>query len=329
MTHKEQLPTLLLKKATKFTGTCQHIDHTHKALGHNIPSIESKTQLTSAFWSLIDGIEIYNQQGRSREIQAMAEACRTIVGPWLFRSPYFWRSYYKPHGYAGDFRIIEWTYDLENNPCDDPSEPGIVNCLNYLFKTFPCVQNVWDRRNWLYQLLKAELSRTHGRLRVLDIACGGARYIRDFLSGTPDVSNIHVVLVDQDAASLAFCQREALRPWLDRITMVQTPITSFPKAIPAGSFDVVISAGLFDYLGDRVAKNLIEQMVYLTAPGGVVGITNFHPKDLTRLVREWLVDWWVISRDEKEVANLFSDPHLVELRQSQNNGLVFAARRMQ
>ena len=108
--------------------------------------------------------------------------------------------------------------------------------------------------------------------------------------------------------------------------MVQTPITHLPTVIPTGNFDVVISAGLFDYLNDWLAKKLIEHMVSLTAPGGVVGVTNFHPKDSSRLVREWLVDWWMIFRDEKEVTNLFSEPHLVQVSRSENLGLVLATR---
>ena len=54
--------------------------------------------------------------------------------------------------------------------------------------------------HWLSGLLEEELNKT-GALKVLDIACGGARYIRDFLESAENTCNISVTLLDQDPAA--------------------------------------------------------------------------------------------------------------------------------
>ena len=136
--------------------------------------------------------------------------CRDILGGWLFRSRYFNRSFHKPHGYAGDFMIIEWIYDLETDGCEDPAQPGIVNCLDYLYSTIHAVVSVQQRRRWFSRLLHAETRPGRRSLRVLDVACGGARYIRDFLAATDDASGMQITLVDQDVAALAYCRTRSL-----------------------------------------------------------------------------------------------------------------------
>jgi hypothetical protein len=48
------------------------------------------------------------------ELVALRQLVREELNPWFLRSRYWSRSYLKPHGYAGDFRMLEWVYDLEH-----------------------------------------------------------------------------------------------------------------------------------------------------------------------------------------------------------------------
>jgi SAM-dependent methyltransferase len=251
---------------------------------------------------------------------------RRIVGPWLDRSRHFNRSYHKPHGYAGDYRMVEWMYDLEGDPCADPTQPAIVNCLDYVFATVHSVRGVWERRHNFARLL-AEEHRRHGRLRLLDVACGGARYTRDFLEGLPDAGDVEVTLVDQDPAALAFCRTVSLAPWADRLTTLSLPVTRLAEAVPAGAFDVVLSAGLFDYLDDGPARALLAHMAALTAPGGLTVVANFHPGDPSRAVKDWLVDWPLVFRDEAALASLFPDPARVVTDRPGGGTLVYGTAR--
>jgi 2-polyprenyl-3-methyl-5-hydroxy-6-metoxy-1,4-benzoquinol methylase len=311
----------------KFAACVEQADRELRRAGAEPPVAKLKATCAAAFWSMMGVIDRADASGHNGDAAALREECRALVGPWLFRSRYFNRSYHKPHGYAGDFRMVEWMYDLEEDPCEDATQPGLVNCLDHVFSTVHSVCSVWERRHRFAALLEQECRRNGGKLRILDVACGGARYIRDFLSRLEDTSGVEVTLVDQDPAAIAYCRTQSLRPWASRLTTQSAPIKRLSDVLPAGSYDVVLSAGLFDYLDAGQGKVLLSHLVALTAPGGVTAVANFHVQDPSRTVKEWLVDWPLVLRDEAALAALFPDPSSVEAVQSENKALVYALAR--
>ena len=247
--------------------------------------------------------------------------------PWLFRSRYFNRSFHKPHGFPGDFWIIEWIYDLEGISDGEPTQPAIVNCLDYVFSTLPSVQSAWERRRYFAQLLTNEHRRKAGRLRILDVACGGSRYTRDFLSTLTDDSKVEITLLEQDAAAVEYCRTVSLSQWISQLTIHCDPVDRLCEAVAGRKFDVVISSGLFDYLDNKQAGQFLVDMLAHTAAGGIIAVANFHPADPSRAVNEWLVDWPLIYRDESALSALFPKSALVETAQSQNKALAYASAR--
>jgi SAM-dependent methyltransferase len=309
-------------------GLAQYFQDTDRGMrrdGTTVRSAELKEGVASRFWELVRAIDRLDGGGDDKEL--LRSQCRDILGAWPFRCRFFNRSYHKPHGYAGDFRMIEWMYDLEGDPCADPTQLGIVNCLDHVFATLPCVRSVWERRHWLSSLLRVEYRHRGGRLSVLDVACGGARYTADFLSSVPDARGVELTLVDQDPAALEYCRTVSLSRWRSQLTTRCLPIHRFPAAPGGGPFDVVISAGLFDYLDAAAGAGLLAYLVGMTSPGGVTAIANFHPADPSRHVRDWLVDWPLILRGKAELAALFPEPARVATSPSDNGALSFALAR--
>ena len=231
-------------------------------------------------------------------------ALRAALGPWLWRSRLWQRAAWKPHGYAGDYQMLELMYDLEGSRFDDPTQPGLLNALDSLLTTLHCIRDLWHRRRFYRALLQTEYQRRGGALRVLDIACGGARYTADFLAGLEDVDGVTITLVDQDTSALAFCQRSALAPWLDRVRFVSLPIHELPQRLTDGGYDVVLSTGLYDYLDAPTARALSAHLAGLLAPGGVLAVSNYTPLDPSRHIRAWVTDWHVIERDAPTLAGL-------------------------
>jgi SAM-dependent methyltransferase len=313
----------VIEAAQGFVRQAEATDRALRRQGDTVPSSETRQTLAASFWALVAALDQYEQAGGS-DPEALGRRCRDIVSGWLFRSRYFNRSYHKPHGYAGDFRMVEWMYDLEGNDCADPTQPGIVNCLDHLFSTVHSVQSLWERRRWLLHLLRGEYQRRGGRLRVLDIACGGARYVADFLAAVPDTADVHFTLVDQDPAALAYCRTTSLARWLPRLSTHCLPIKRLGETVHQGEFDVVLSAGLFDYLDEAPARHLLAHLGAVTAADGVLAITNFHPLDPSRLVKQWLVDWPLVYRDERACLGLFPDPAQAQVRRSDNGALLYA-----
>lgn len=252
----------ILDGARSFVQNLTRTDRDLRRMGATVPSTEVKEQLAAHFWSMIASIDQFAQEYRGTpEEAAVCRECREIVGSWLFRSRYFNRSFHKPHGYAGDFHIVEWMYDLEGGSCADPTQPGIVNCLDYIFTTVHSVQSVWERRRQFAQILRRAYEENGKRLRILDVACGGSRYTADFLTAVEDAERLEITLVDQDPAAIAFCRMKSLKQWTSRLTTYCIPIRRLAETLTSGNFDVIIAAGLFDYLDETCGRGLVDHLI--------------------------------------------------------------------
>jgi extracellular factor (EF) 3-hydroxypalmitic acid methyl ester biosynthesis protein len=320
------LPKLDLPRlAQRLADELGEIDRQLRYAGQTVPSPEIKTDVARRFWAFADlAAELEADGAAGGDVRAR---CRDILGRWLYRSRYWNRSFHKPHGYAGDYAMIEWIYDLESDRCEDPTQPGIVNCLDFLYSTADAVPALWHRRRWFADLLRAEHQRRGGELRVLDVACGGARYMRDFLMTAGDVSRVAITLADQDAAALAFCRGRSLVQWNAQIETVPSSIVKLAGRLAERRFDVVISAGLFDYLNEAVATRVLGQLASLLAPGGVVAFSNFHVGDGSRLLKDWFLDWPLVYREDRECAALMPAALAVATARSENRALVYATGR--
>jgi extracellular factor (EF) 3-hydroxypalmitic acid methyl ester biosynthesis protein len=74
-----------------------------------------------------------------------------------------------------------------------------------------------------------------------------------------------------------------------------------------GKFDLIYSAGLFDYLTDAVAEKLVASMAAMLKPGGKLLIGNFAPSCCGRGYMELFLDWKLIYRNADQLRNLFGD----------------------
>jgi SAM-dependent methyltransferase len=254
---------------------------------------------------------------------------REVLMPWLLRSRLWNRSYAKPHGFAGDYRIVEWMYDLEADPCNDPTEPLVVNLLDGLFKSVHSVKAMWDRRGWFAGLISARVGHGAAPVCVLDVACGGGRCVRDVMDhhGTRAV---RATFVDQDSTALSFVASWLPPSALSTSRLVCAPVRRLAELVPGrgahalGSFEVAMSTGVFDYLDDDSARALISQMSAVTRPGGTVAICNFGPEDGSRIVKDWIVDWPLTYRTSEQLRRLFPEGMSPSVTRSPDGGLHYA-----
>ncbi len=319
-----------LSAADEFVAYALGFDRDHRRAGRTVPEAPERREFVDSFWTFVERLET---AVGGRPASALPELRRAVVervGPVLFRSRPIARSYWKPHGYTGDFRTMELIYDLEERAGLDPTQPALVNGLDFFYSTLHSVRGVWERRWAFRDLLSRRLEESAGRaegegggLAVLDVACGGARYIRDVVASELDTSRLELLAIDQDAAAI-----EALRRGLaslgPRLQAVSIPITALPGAVGERTFDVALSSGLFDYLDDDSARRLLALMASRLRPGGTLAITNFHPDDPSAFCKDWLGDWQLVFRREAEVRDLFPSDLEVTTRRSGDGSLVLA-----
>jgi chemotaxis methyl-accepting protein methylase len=138
------------------------------------------------------------------------------------------------------------------------------------------------------------------QLRVLSVASGHLREL-DIVSIATSNRNIQILALDQDKNSL----EDAVRCYPDfAIHPLNHSISYLFKSHTLGEFDLIYSAGLFDYLTDRTAASLIEVLVAKLRPGGRLVLGNYTPANDGRGYMEGMMDWRLIYRHEEDLVRL-------------------------
>jgi SAM-dependent methyltransferase len=320
-----------VQAARSFTDTLSELDRRARREHRTLPSADERRAVLTAFWEgLIPVLEgVASRAEKSVQLHVRSDV-QMLLNPWLLRSRFWSRSWLKPHGFAGDYRILEWMYDLERDPCADPVQPATVNLLDELYKSVHSVQAVWHRRAWFRTVIARQVRVGQTPVRVLDVACGGSRYIRDVIE-SQGPHTVRGTFFDQDPAALAFVGSRLPNETRDMSRILCAPVSRIHELIPApvnsdgAPFDVAISTGLFDYLPTDDARRLLAYMTSVTRPGGTVAMCNFSPADRSKLVKQWIADWRLIYRTDAELTALFAPGQRPVLSHSPDGGLIYAS----
>ena len=121
------------------------------------PSRSGRRSTTSSGSGLIPALARLDDELPGDELADTRQRLQSVLNPWLLRSRLWARSWLKPHGFAGDYRMVEWMYELEHDPCACADQPAVVNLLDDLFRSVHSVQAVWHRRGWFGRLIASHV----------------------------------------------------------------------------------------------------------------------------------------------------------------------------
>ncbi|WP_412060896.1 hypothetical protein [Rubrivirga sp. IMCC45206] len=219
-------------------------------------------------------------------------AVRAAFGPALSLGTNQGLSLRKPHGYSGDFEIIDRMY--REHVTDDPD----LRNWDLYFHSQAGPRAVRNRKAYVVDLLGAFAQS--GGARVLNVASGPARDVAEFFGDAGgSATGVAVDCVDADADAIAYA-RHVCAPYLDRVAFYHANALRFTSAHRYG---LIWSAGLFDYFGDRGFKFLLERLLEMLAEGGELVVGNFC-ENATRDYMEVIGDWELHYRSEDELIEL-------------------------
>ncbi|MFA6636607.1 MAG: class I SAM-dependent methyltransferase [Candidatus Omnitrophota bacterium] len=213
----------------------------------------------------------------------------------------------KPFGYPGDFKII---YDIYLN---SPKTCGFERLFDNYFQMSAIAVAVRNRKGDLKRIITDHISKTNSpSIRIMNLASGSAKEIHELFLEEKLNENVSIDCFDHDARALNFSKE-----LLSRITTVKffkknalriAAARDVLDVIP-GRYDVIYSAGLFDYLGHTTAVSLCKNLGKILTPGGLLLIANVRDKYSNPSVHfmEWVGDWNLIYRDEEEFLKIFTD----------------------
>lgn len=192
----------------------------------------------------------------------------------------------KPHGYAGDFELIEKIYSSSHSPSE------ALRRWDEFFHLAPASQAVRNRSRLFSEVVRERECRS-----VLSVACGPALDVAaavgaggfeciEFLDNDPKALDRARANTPPSDATIRYSCRNALR------------------YRPERSFDLVWCSGLFDYLVDRTGVLLLRRLMAAVAPGGALVVGNFHKDNPDRAYMETVGDWLLVHRTPESLRDL-------------------------
>ncbi|QIF01569.1 class I SAM-dependent methyltransferase [Roseimicrobium sp. ORNL1] len=236
------------------------------------------------------------------------------IHPLVLCSPFVYRIFQKPLGYAGDYEMVSM---MLRDPYEGSSM--FAKILNRLFLDIPPVVAHRNRITYLTERLHEETSRAaqKGKMaRVFNLGCGPAKEVQQFLATDGLSDNADISLLDFNDETITNTTRilEDLRTRHRRRTELKFVKRSVHQILKesskkgagfeVGGYDFVYCAGLFDYLSDRICRRLLEVFYDLLAPGGLLVATNVDTSNPSRLWMEYVVEWHLVYRNKQQFLRL-------------------------
>jgi extracellular factor (EF) 3-hydroxypalmitic acid methyl ester biosynthesis protein len=242
---------------------------------------------------------------------------RRLLHPLVLCSPFVYRTYHKPLGYAGD-------YEMVNMILREPYEGAslFAKIVNLCFLKNPPAEAHRNRIKYLTKGLAEETERVwkSGRkAKVFNLGHGPAKEIQDFLKNSDLSDHASFTLLDfndetiehatralQDVKSLRHRQAD-LNFYKKSVHQILKEAARPGPELAPGTYDFVYCAGLFDYMSDRICKRLMNIFYDLLAPGGLLLATNVDASKPFRHSMEFILEWHLICRNQEQLAALKPD----------------------
>jgi extracellular factor (EF) 3-hydroxypalmitic acid methyl ester biosynthesis protein len=234
--------------------------------------------------------------------------CAVELNPYLKQSPFLRRALEKPLGYAGDYEMMNMLY---RNPLEGESLLG--KALNVCFTEEPAAVANKNRISYIGKLIRRRVGeRPVDRVRVASLGCGPSREIEALLSESPELGpRLEIALIDQEERAIAHCER-TLAPLAARTgarvhfirESLRTLLTRERLSQKLGRCDLIYSAGLFDYLDDRLFERILSVLYEALADRGMLAIGNVAAHNPSRWLMEYFADWFLIHRTPEQLLGL-------------------------
>lgn len=210
-----------------------HVSFIKYLLDKGGPDLEDYTEVDAWLQEIMDGLK--SGKLNNQEIQAFlvllgdAATNKTIQGFVL----------QKPHGYAGDFEVIDKIYQKHT------SEEPLLKKWDLYFHTHSATQAVRNRVDYFAeQIITTFRSRnSESNIEILNLASGPGRDMLNFFEQYPEIAEkISIDCIEQDVNAIAFA-RKLCENHSNQVSFIQRNALKYTTT---KKYDLIWSAGLFD-----------------------------------------------------------------------------------
>ncbi len=221
------------------------------------------------------------------------ECFRDVIRASLNENTLIGHGFVKPFGYPGDFSLIHNIYKVYVNP------DSAYSNWDSFFQDQAGAHAVRNRKDYFLKRC-AEIDGDDGReKRVLILGSGPATDVNEYLKNNPN-SRIKFDLVDFDQNAIDFAKAQN-EPFQELINYYKINVLRFK---PYHWYDLIWSAGLFDYFKDKHFVYMVNKYYKYLTEGGEFIIGNFSHSNPTRRLMEVLSDWYLVHRSKNDLVRM-------------------------
>ena len=229
------------------------------------------------------------------------EYFRNVIRESLNENTLIGHGFVKPFGYPGDFTIIHNIYKLHVNPDNKYGN------WDRFFQNQAGAQAVRNRKDYFLKRC-AEIDNVSGEAKhVLILGSGPATDVNEYLQNNPH-SKIKFDLVDFDQNAIDFAKKQN-EPFKDSIKYFKINVLRYK---PYQWYDLIWSAGLFDYFKDKHFVYMVNKYYKYLLDGGEFIIGNFSHSNPTRRLMEVLSDWYLVHRSKNDLVRMALEAEAAE-----------------
>ncbi len=276
------------------------LDDVHSVMSESDVNSE---QIQSAVDHLFYGLRSIRHDSAKDDWRMMIKEGRLHpVCQIVHEDPFTNRAFEKPRGYAGDAVMMDYIYGREEE-WQRPDANPIGSAIFDYTTSAPASAGVRERRCFVAELLDATARRRSGQ-DVLAVAAGHLREA-SLSVGVRRKQFGRFVAMDADKKSLDEISRCYGKHGIETVT---ANIRQMLKGdLGLGSFDLIYTTGLYDYLADSTAIRLTTNLFSCLRPGGKLVIANFLPEIRDVGYMEMFMDWQLVYRSRGQMLMLADD----------------------
>jgi extracellular factor (EF) 3-hydroxypalmitic acid methyl ester biosynthesis protein len=217
--------------------------------------------------------------------------------------PFTLHAFSRPRGYPGDALLLDWIYRdfrLIRPPAEHTLAAKLYRRTN---SSAPSTAVRWRRQHLAHLIDDAAAANPNAR--ILAVAAGHLREA-DLSVALQRGKLRQLVAFDQDATSLAEIDHRYVAHGMPVTTVCANIKDLITGRYKVEDFDLIYSAGLYDYLDAPTAAALTARLFDGLNPGGRLVLTNFLQGTPDLGWMESLMDWYLIYRTQAEVKDFAS-----------------------
>jgi hypothetical protein len=218
---------------------------------------------------------------------------RSLLAPVLNENTLIGYGFKKPFGYPGDFNLINSIY------CFHINENVQYRKWDVFFQNQPGAIAVRNRKDYFINHCKKLTASGTKDIKVLILGSGPATDVFEFMDSYPG-DRISFDLIDFDQNAIDFSKSQN-KKFNGAISYSRINVLRYK---PIKTYDLIWSAGLFDYFKDKHFVFLIQKYINYLKDDGEYIISNFSTENPTRRLMEVLSDWFLNHRSKDDLLNI-------------------------